>query len=89
MSRDAVTDLGTGLRVRTVGGTSERDERPGPADLMTFGDIRRRLGVARQRATEITNHWEFPRPWFVSEDRTVRLWLRSEVDAWFAAKRPG
>lgn len=68
--------------------TSERAERPAPSELMTFGDIRRRLGTSRQRATELVNHYEFPRPWFVSEDRTVRLWLRAEVDAWFAEKRP-
>ncbi|WP_235013985.1 hypothetical protein [Parafrankia sp. Ea1.12] len=54
-----------------------------------MGDIRATLGVSRNRAYAITTHFRFPAPWFISRDGTVRLWLRSEVEAWLDANRKG
>jgi predicted DNA-binding transcriptional regulator AlpA len=60
-----------------------------PGDLMTFTEIRERLGVGKSRAHSISTHFAFPRPWFVDRDGRIRLWRRAEVDAWFDANRPG
>lgn len=70
------------------------DDAPGPewaraVDLVTFGQVRAWLGVARARGNVITNDYRFPRPWFVSEDGKTRLWRRAEVEAWLDENRAG
>ncbi|MEX5632156.1 hypothetical protein [Parafrankia sp. FMc2] len=60
-----------------------------PRDLVTFGDIRAWLGVGRTRGYTITRDRDFPAPWFTSTDGTVRLWLRTDVEAWLDANRQG
>jgi predicted DNA-binding transcriptional regulator AlpA len=59
-----------------------------PEDLVTFGQIRATLGVGRARGYQITRDRDFPAPWFVSEDGTVRLWLRADVERWLDRNRP-
>lgn len=65
----------------------------GPAayadELVTFGEVRAALGVAKSRAWTITRDRDFPAPWFVSADGQIRLWRRAEVETWFDANRPG
>ncbi|ONH33712.1 hypothetical protein BL253_01125 [Pseudofrankia asymbiotica] len=56
--------------------------------MVTFGEIRAALGVAKSRAWTITRDRDFPAPWFVSADGQIRLWLRSDVEAWLDQHRP-
>ncbi|OHV46652.1 hypothetical protein BBK14_02045 [Parafrankia soli] len=60
-----------------------------PSELVTFGQIRATLGVGKARGYQVTRDRDFPEPWFVSEDGTVRLWLRADVEAWLDGHRPG
>jgi predicted DNA-binding transcriptional regulator AlpA len=65
------------------------DDCARPGDLVTFGEIRTWLGVGRTRGYTITRDRDFPAPWFTSEDSTVRLWRRADVEAWLDRNRPG
>lgn len=56
---------------------------------MTFGDVRRALGLSKQRATVIVNDRRFPSPWYAHPTDAVRLWLRADVESWLDANRPG
>lgn len=62
-----------------------------PSELITFGEVRTWLAVSENRAQVITadRRLAFPDPWYVSENGRVRLWRRSDVEAWLDANRPG
>lgn len=56
-------------------------------DLVGMGEIRRMLGVSRQRAYVVTRSRAFPPPLVELEQGPI--WRRSDVEAWIAANRPG
>ncbi len=72
-----------------MGSDDARERLAAPSDLITFGDIRAVLGVAKSRAWTITRDRDFPAPWFTSADGSQRLWLRSDVEVWLDQHRPG
>lgn len=45
-------------------------------------------GVSRTRATEITNRSTFPRPIDTVAGGKIRVWRRSDVEAWIREHRP-
>ncbi|WTD59370.1 hypothetical protein OG811_17550 [Micromonospora sp. NBC_01638] len=45
-------------------------------------------GVSRTRATEITNHANFPAPIDTVASGKVRVWDRAAVQAWIKVHRP-
>ncbi|GGN39387.1 putative DNA-binding transcriptional regulator AlpA [Actinoplanes campanulatus] len=55
--------------------------------LMGAHEIRVRLGgVSRQRAYQITQRADFPKP--VADLEQGKVWLASDVEAWVKVKRP-
>ncbi|CAI7979436.1 conserved hypothetical protein [Frankia sp. Hr75.2] len=60
-----------------------------PSELVTFGQIRATLGVSKARGYQITRDRDFPAPWYTSDDGTVRLWRRADVEGWLDANRKG
>ncbi|GGN87247.1 hypothetical protein GCM10010112_69690 [Actinoplanes lobatus] len=55
--------------------------------LLGAHEIRLRLGsVSRQRAYQLTNRANFPRP--VADLAQGKVWRASDVDAWLAVHRP-
>ncbi|WP_128423040.1 hypothetical protein [Frankia sp. EI5c] len=60
-----------------------------PDELVGIADIRAWLGVATARAYVVSRFRDFPAPWYASEDGRVRLWRRTDVEAWLDANRPG
>ena len=60
-------------------------------DLMGVSEIAKRLGVSRQRASQLTQEYEdFPEP--VSELAQGRVWRSDDIEAWIERhpdRRPG
>ena len=54
--------------------------------LMGAGEIRRRLGVSRQRAYQIITRKDFPDPYQVLE--MGKVWDAADVEAWIKKRRP-
>jgi prophage regulatory protein len=54
--------------------------------LMGAAEIAQRLGVSRQRVSQITSRDTFPRP--VIELASGRIWETEAVEAWIAEHRP-
>lgn len=55
---------------------------PSPADRIDTGQIAEFLRVTRPHVTDrLTKKPDFPRP-VIDRGRKLRLWLRSEVEAW-------
>ncbi|MFY1586089.1 helix-turn-helix transcriptional regulator [Micromonospora sp. WMMD734] len=54
--------------------------------LMGAAEIQERLGVSRQRAYILINRRDFPAP--AATLRMGNVWLKSDVEAWIAEKRP-
>jgi prophage regulatory protein len=55
--------------------------------LMGADEIKRRLGISRQRVQQLTNDPNFPEPCDVLA--AGRVWLTADVEAWIAEHRPG
>ena len=53
---------------------------------MGAGEIRRRLGVSRQRAYQIITRKDFPDPYQVLE--MGKIWNAADVERWIKAYRP-
>ncbi|MCY1140943.1 DNA-binding protein [Actinoplanes sp. Pm04-4] len=54
--------------------------------LMGAGEIRRRLGVSRQRVQQIITRKDFPDPY--QELEMGKVWDARDVEVWIAAYRP-
>jgi len=54
--------------------------------LMGAAEIAARLGVSRQRVSQITARESFPRP--VVELASGRIWESKDVEAWISEHRP-
>ncbi|MGC4808283.1 helix-turn-helix transcriptional regulator [Micromonospora sp. DT233] len=55
-------------------------------ELMGAAEIQERLGISRQRAYILVSRRDFPAP--VATLKMGSVWLKSDVDAWIAEKRP-
>ena len=55
-------------------------------NLIGTAEIRARLGVSRQRTDQLLSHRAFPEP--VASLVGGRVWLRQDIDAWLAERRP-
>jgi hypothetical protein len=81
--------------VATEGGDGEPVSRADLRDLVSTDDLRDLLGrasrrgdrVSRSYAMEVANSKGFPDP--LIEHARIRLWLRSDVEAWLDRNRPG
>jgi prophage regulatory protein len=54
--------------------------------LMGAGEIRRRLGVSRQRAYQIITRKDFPDPYQLLE--MGKVWNAADVERWIKQHRP-
>jgi prophage regulatory protein len=54
--------------------------------LMGAGEIRRRLGVSRQRAYQIITRKDFPDPY--QELEMGKVWNAADVERWIKQYRP-
>jgi len=54
--------------------------------LMGAGEIRRRLGVSRQRAYQIITRKDFPDPYQMLE--MGKVWNAADVERWIKKYRP-
>lgn len=71
--------------MRTVSPPDPEPARPG--DLIDIAGIRALLGVGKARAYQLSRDRSFPEPWL--DHAQLRLWRRSEVEAWMDRYRPG
>lgn len=60
-----------------------------PEKMVFMGphEIRARLGVSRQRVYQITTRPDFPKE--IADLAQGKVWLASDVEAWFVARRGG
>jgi prophage regulatory protein len=58
----------------------------GELEPMGPEEIRKRLGVSRQRAYIVINRKDFPDPW--RELAMGKVWRSTDVEAWIKVHRP-
>jgi predicted DNA-binding transcriptional regulator AlpA len=54
--------------------------------LMAVSEIRRRLGLSRQRAYQLTREPHWPAPYDVLA--VGKVWRREDIEAWIVRHRP-
>jgi predicted DNA-binding transcriptional regulator AlpA len=60
-----------------VGSSYEASEKLGCSNA---NDIAKMLGVSKQRVSQLSRHWSFPRPVDVVSGR--RVWMTSDIEVW-------
>ena len=57
-----------------------------PEELVSLGEIRRRLGISRQRADQLSRRAGWPAPY--AKLSIGRVWLSDDIEDWIKRNRP-
>jgi prophage regulatory protein len=55
-------------------------------ELMSLGEVRRRLGISRQRADQLSRRAGWPAPY--ARLSIGRVWLTKDIEDWIKRNRP-